>query len=290
MQPSSWSTRWPSYGTVALAAALAVSACAKKEPAPAAMQPGPNHVIVTASDFAFTAPDTITAGLEMFHLVGKGPSLHHVQVVALDSGKTVADLMAAMKNPGPPPAWVRWVGGPNAVAPSGVDTSVAYLTLTAGNYALLCLIPDSAGVPHFAHGMVRALTVAASAMTPAAAPNADVEIHLKDYDFVVTGNLTAGPHTIRIVNDGPQMHEMVIGQLAPRKMAKDLVNYVERDHMHGMPPGKPVGGTTALSPGGSVVISVNLTAGNYALVCFIPDAKDGKDHALHGMAKDLKVS
>ncbi|HTT68349.1 MAG TPA: hypothetical protein VMF70_09995 [Gemmatimonadales bacterium] len=289
MRRSSWSKRWTSFGTVGLACALALGGCAKKEVPPVA-QAGPNHVIVAASDFTFSAPDSVSAGLEMIHLVNNGPSLHHLQVVALDSGKTTADLMNAMKNPGPPPAWIRFVGGPNAVAPGGVDTAIAYLTLAAGNYALMCLIPDSAGIPHFAHGMVRALTVTPSAETPASAPTADMTIHLKDYGFDVTGNLTPGAHTIRVVNDGPQAHEMLIAQMAPRKKAADLVTWVETAKMRGMPPAKPYGGATALGPGASEVITVQLAAGDYGLFCFLPDAKDGKDHVLHGMAKDLKVS
>jgi hypothetical protein len=276
--------RWTPLLAVAIAAA-----CAKKQPPPPTAQAGPNHVIVTAQDYAFTAPDSISAGLEMFHLVNKGPSLHHLQIVALDSGKTVGDLMTAMKNPGPPPAWARFVGGPNAVAPIPTDTAVAYLTLPAGNYALLCMIPDTAGVPHFAHGMIRALTVTPSADTPAPMPAADVVIHLKDYQFDITGNLTPGPHTIRIVNDGPQMHEMLLALLAPHKKAMDLVNFVEKDHMRGMPPAKPMGGATALAPGASEEITVTLVPGNYGLMCFLP-GPDGKDHVLHGMVKDLKVS
>ncbi len=290
MSRLSWSSRWTSFGTLAAALALAAAGCAKKQaPAPAA-QAGPNHVIVTAQDFSFTAPDSVPSGLEMFHLVNRGPSIHHLQIVELLDGKTVADLMAAMKNPGPPPAWVRWVGGPNAVAPTGTDTSVAWVTLGAGNYALMCLVPDTAGVPHFAHGMVRALTVTHSDLTPAAEPTADVVIHLKDYQFDITGHLTAGAHTIRVVNDGPQMHEMLIAQLAPHKKAVDLVNWVERAKMRGVPPGRPMGGATALGPGAAEVIAVTLPAGNYGLFCFLPDAKDGKDHVMHGMAKDLKVS
>jgi hypothetical protein len=277
--------RW----TPLLAVALCAAACAKKEPPPPAAQNGPNHVIVTAADFAFTAPDTITAGLEMFHLANKGPSVHHLQIVALDSGKTTGDLMNAMKNPGPPPAWARFVGGPNAVAPIPTDTSVAWLTLPAGNYALLCLIPDTAGMPHFAKGMVRALTVTASAATPAPMPRPDIVIHLKDYGFDVTGNLTAGPHTIRIVNDGPQMHEVLIGQMAPKKKAMDMVNWAERGHMRGMPPIHPLGGATGLAPGASEEIAVTLAAGDYGLWCFMP-GPDGKDHVEHGMWKDVKVS
>ncbi|HXY69347.1 MAG TPA: hypothetical protein VEH62_07840 [Gemmatimonadales bacterium] len=288
MRRSSWSSRWTSLGIAALAGAAALAGCAKKEAPPPAVQSGPNHVIVTASDFSFTAPDSVPAGLEMFHLANTGPSVHHLQIVALDSGKTVADLMNALKNPGPPPAWIRFVGGPNAIAPIPTDTAVAWLTLPAGNYALLCFIPDTAGVPHFAHGMVRALTVTASAATPAAEPTADVTIHLKDYAFDVTGNLTPGAHTIRIVNDGPQPHEMLIAQMAPRKKAIDMVNWVERDKMRGRPPVRPMGGATTLAPGASETIAVTLAAGDYGLWCFAP-GPDGKEHVLHGMVKDLAV-
>lgn len=285
MSQSSWSH----LRQLGIVAAVAVAAgCAKKEAAPVA-QAGPNHVIVTATDFAFQAPDSVTAGLEMFHLVNKGPSLHHIQVVRLDSGKTLGDLMTAMKNPGPPPAWVKDVGGPNAVAPTGVDTAVAYLTLAAGNYALLCFVPDSTGAPHVMRGMARALTVTASAATPAMEPQPDVMVHLKDYDFVITGSLTAGAHTIRVINDGPQGHEMLIAALAPRKKVMDLVNWVNGG-MKGMPPGKPMGGVTALEPGAHATIVVTLAKGNYGLICFLPDAKDGKEHAMHGMVKDITVN
>ncbi len=280
----------PHPRTLGIAVALAVAAgCAKKEAAPVA-QTEPNHVVVTAADYAFQAPDSVPEGLAMIHLVNKGPSIHHLQLVQLDSGKTLTDLMAALKNPGPPPAWVHFVGGPNAVAPTGVDTAVAYATLAAGNYALLCFVPDTAGRPHFMLGMARALTVTAANTTPLPAPQADLVIHLKDYDFTVTGNLTAGTHTIRVINDGPQPHEVVVAALGPRKKAMDLVNFVVTGHMKGMPPAKPIGGVSGLDPHGAATITATFAKGTYALICFLPDAKDGKEHALHGMAKDLTVN
>ncbi len=272
----------------ALSGAVALAAgCAKKE-VPPAVQSSPNHVVVTASDYAFQAPDSISAGLEMFHLLNKGPSIHHIQLVQLDSGKTMADLMTALKKSGPPPPWIRMMGGPNAVAPTGVDTGFTYMTLQAGSYALLCFVPDSTGAPHAARGMARALTVTASAETPAMEPHPDVIIHLKDYDFTVTGNLTAGPHTVRVVNDGPQPHELIIAALAPRKKAADLVAFVEHG-MRGMPPGKPMGGVSGIMPGAHQTITVTFTKGNYGFYCFLPDAKDGKMHAEHGMMKQMTV-
>ncbi len=281
-----WSSHW---GSLFLAGAAAAAAgCAKREAAPAA-QAGPNHVVVTASDYAFQAPDSIPAGLAMFHLVNKGPSVHHLQLVQLDSLKTLADLMAAMKNPGPPPAWVHFIGGPNAVPPTGVDTAVAYATLTAGNYALLCFVPDTAGRPHFALGMARSLVVTAAATTAMREPHPDVMIHLTNYDFTVVGNLTAGTRTIRVVNDGPQPHEVVLVQLPPRRKAMDLAKWVIEGHMKGMPPAKPIGGVSGLDPHGHATIQVKLAKGTYGLICFLPDAKDGRPHALHGMVKDLTV-
>jgi uncharacterized cupredoxin-like copper-binding protein len=288
MSRSSWPARILSSGTAATAVALLAGGCAKKE-TPPPVQSGANIVMVTAQDYSFTAPDSVSAGLEMFRLANRGPSLHHLQIVQLDSDKTVADLMDGMKNPGPPPAWARFVGGPNAIPPVPTDTAVAWLTLAPGNYAFLCMVPDSAGVPHFAHGMVRPLTVTPNDSTPAEAPQPDVVIHLKDYEFDITGSLTAGEHTIRVVNDGPQMHEMLIAQMAPNKKATDLVNWVESAHMRGAPPARPMGGATGLAPGASQIIRVTLTPGDYGLFCFLP-GPDGKDHVLHGMVKDLTVS
>jgi hypothetical protein len=35
---------------------------------------------------------------------------------------------------------------------------------------------------------------------------------------------------------------------------------------------------------------VELTAGDYGLICFLPDVKDGKPHLAHGMMKTIRVS
>ena len=115
------------------------------------------HVVrVTGEDFKFDAPDVIPAGLTEFRFLNKGPALHHMQLLKLTGGKTVDDLRAALANPGPPPAWVKQVGGPNAPAP-GLESN-ATVMLEPGNYALICFI-DIGGPPHFMKGMVRALRV-----------------------------------------------------------------------------------------------------------------------------------
>jgi len=39
----------------------------------------------------------------------------------------------------------------------------------------------------------------------------------------------------------------------------------------------------------TVDIPTTFTAGDYALLCFVPDAKDGKPHLAHGMVKQFSV-
>jgi hypothetical protein len=36
-------------------------------------------------------------------------------------------------------------------------------------------------------------------------------------------------------------------------------------------------------------IEVNLEPGEYGLICFVPDAKDGKPHIAHGMVTQFTV-
>jgi hypothetical protein len=38
-----------------------------------------------------------------------------------------------------------------------------------------------------------------------------------------------------------------------------------------------------------VYFTADLTPGEYLLICFLPDAKDGKPHFVHGMMQQIKV-
>jgi hypothetical protein len=102
-----------------------LAACAKDEAPPvdtaAATPPAaaasPNMVTFTAKDFSFEGPDSIPAGLTMFHLNSAGQQLHHVQLIKLEEGKTFDDFVASAKVHGPPPAWAVPYGGVNPPVP-----------------------------------------------------------------------------------------------------------------------------------------------------------------------------
>ena len=285
-----------------LAALVGVAACSVKEApkaadstsaqaAPAASTAAaPNVVTITASEYKFEMPDQIPAGLTTFRLSDTGKEIHHATLIKLDSGKTVNDLVTGIKNmkPGtPPPGWVIPSGGPNAVAPG---SSVALTAVVQpGNYAVVCFIPDSKGVPHVAHGMAKALTVTPNPNANMSEPAADITVTLKDYQFDFSTPLTAGKHTIKIVTAPGQPHEFTLFQLTPGKAATDLTKFVETG-MKGAPPGMPIGGVAAMAAGDAAYYEVDLQPGDYAIICFLEDAKDGKPHYTHGMIQQIKVT
>jgi hypothetical protein len=250
----------------------------------------PSVVNITASEYKFDAPAETPAGMTTFNLTNSGKEMHHVTLIKLDSAKTMDDLMAGMKamKPGtPPPGWVVLAGGPNAVAP-GNSTSLT-MNVEAGNYVLACFIPDSKGVPHLMKGMMKALTVTPNAAANTTAPTSDVTLTLSDYKFDFSAPLTAGQHTIKVTVAPGQPHEFTLFQLAPGKTAADVVKFVEGG-MTGTPPGMPIGGVAGMSSGRDAFFTVDLKPGDYAMVCFLEDAKNGKPHYTHGMMQTIKIT
>ena len=249
--------------------------------------PVAHQMTINATDYAFDAPDQVPAGLMTVHLVDNGSELHHVAFIKLNDGKTLADVAQAMKSQGPMPMWAIDHGGVNAPHPGGGMASSTQM-LEAGNYALICFIPSADGTPHFAKGMVRPLTVTASTGAAAAEPTADIVIKLSDYAFTLSKPITAGKHTFRIESDGTQSHEVQLVRLMPGKKAEDVTAWVEKPV--GPPPGEPMGGIPAMAKGTAGYITAEFTPGDYALICFLPDAKDGKPHFTHGMTQAVHIS
>jgi hypothetical protein len=246
----------------------------------------PGTVTVTATDYRFEAPSTIPAGLVSIDLVNRGKELHQAQIVKLDDGKTVADLERALASQGPPPSWIKFVGGANGVAPG--REAHATSVLAPGNYAYLCFIPSPDGKMHAAKGMIRPFAVTAgSSATAAETPHGDVTMKLTDYDFSLSQPLTPGRRTIVVENAGPQPHEVVLLKLAPGRKVEDFGKWAET--MKGPPPAEPLGGVTFLDKGARGSFTADVSAGEYGLICFVPDAKDGKPHFVHGMMKTIKV-
>ncbi len=257
-----------------------------KAPASSSSAAAANVVTITAKDFSFDAPARLPAGITVVRIVNQGREMHQVAFVRLTGGKTAADLAASMKQPGPPPAWAISAGGPNAAVPGA--SAEATVTLEPGNYVLLCEIPSSDQVPHMMKGMVSPLLVTAESNGVSSEPQSDITLSLSDYTFSLSSPIASGAHTIRVENHGLQDHETVLIRLAPGKTAKDMLAWV--DKQVGPPPGVPLGGNTGIATGAHTFFTSDFTPGRYALMCFLPDMRDGKPHVVHGMVKEFTVS
>jgi uncharacterized cupredoxin-like copper-binding protein len=273
---------------IASGAVLAAACQSKQKPAAVPLQPV--SVTIHANDFSFDAPNEIAAGVTVFHLVNDGPGLHHALFVRLDSGKTVADLLPSLKKLGGLPAWATFVGGPNVPDPG--KESVATLDLAPGNYAMICILDMPGGVPHYARGMTRALTVTAAPATASATPKAvapitDNTIALSDYVFALAKPITAGTHTFQVVTTSGQPHEVLVVHLDVGKTGQDFVNWTRT--MTGPAPGQAIGGTAAAAVGVVQSFSATFAAGDYLLICLIPDVKNGKPHFMEGMMRTVTV-
>jgi hypothetical protein len=249
---------------------------------------------VRAKEFAFDMPKSIPAGPTTFRLVNDGKEFHHLSLIKLEQGKTLADFVEAVKG-GKPPEWAVAVGGPNAAIPG--QTIAATMNLEPGEYVAICFIPSPGEqAPHAMKGMIAPLTVTASGVTQAGAPKAetmpdpkpDLHLVMKEYGYQFSTPVTAGKHTIHVMNEGAQDHEAVMLRLNPGKRLADFNQWVGGG-MQGPPPGTTIDGLAGMAPGRTAIFTADFTPGTYAVICFVGDKNDGKSHAEHGMTVEFEV-
>jgi hypothetical protein len=260
-------------------AALTLSACAA--PAPAAVE-----ITLKGHDFSFEAPDQIAAGPVTMRFTNAGREPHHAQVVRLNDGVTMDQLQAALKK-GETEAFplMAFAGGPGAIFPN--QSSSVTLDLPPGQYALICFFTSSDGSPHYAKGMLKPLTITAATGAKAASPKSDLSIAMKDFHFEMPAEVKAGKQVWQITNDGPQPHELQVLKLAPGKTVDDMAAFFEKGE--GAPPFETFGGMQGLNQGMSGWLNLDLQAGDYVAICYIPDPKTGQPHFALGMLMPFTV-
>ena len=287
--------RWTAVMGIVL---LGLGGCAKKDSEAGAGGAGsmaqattPPEVHFTAKDFAFEGPSTISSGWTTIVLHNDGPNLHHLMLLRLTDGKTMDDLKAAVAQMKPgemlPPAWAVPSGGVNP-PDVGADTR-AIVDIQPGNYAVVCVVDIPDHVPHMMKGMMSALTVTPSTGPAVPAPTADMTVDLVDFAFAPTTPFTAGKHMIKVENKGTQPHEFEVIKLGEGKTMGDLAQWGAT--FKGPLPGSSLGGAAPMLPGQVEYVPLDLTPGNYALLCFVPDpTKNNMPHLAEGMVLPFTIS
>jgi plastocyanin len=242
---------------------------------------------ITAVDFAFgNLPDTISSGEHTVRLVNTGREPHMVAFTEIDSSHTVADLIHAIAA-NQDVKWAVEHGGPQMTPPG--DSVTTMLELPAGLYAVICWVPDSAGRPHVALGMIKALEVVPDTAPSVAEPVADDTLATRSFTLAASHPLTTGAHVLRVDNvDGAGVnHDVLIVRLRPGHTVDEAMTWL--DSFHGSPATfDVVGGTTGIPPGQHVELPLTLINGQYAVLCIMPDSA-GKGHFRHGMVTTFAV-
>jgi hypothetical protein len=254
----------------------------------------PREVTVYSADYAFTAPEVITAGATTFRLVNRGPSEHHIVMFALPPGMTLARFDHLMRTDstdgsGRDGTGIVKVGGMDLAA--GSKQARATLDLAPGNYVLTCLLPlpDGSGT-HRMRGMFRALRVVPAVARANAAPatgRADVVVRMTDYRFDAPAKMTAGRHLVRFQNDGAHPHMAIVRRLLPGRTLADEVAWAT--NRAGPEPSVAAGGATDLAPGRASINELDLTAGHYFMVCGATEGTAPKMHFQVGMVREFTV-
>ena len=244
------------------------------------------EISVTGTEYAFEADvEGVTAGPVAVRLDNDGEEEHQVSIVRLKEGKTQADFAALGNDLSQFDDVLQTFGGPNGVAPGASLSSVQ--VLDPGDYFFVCFIPAPDGQPHAAKGMVMPLTVGPAEDEVAELPEAQHELQLQDYDFGLGEDALLEVGTYEVSNTGPQAHEAAIYAPAEGSTTQDVIDYFSNPAPSGPPPMVGAGGIGPIDVGRSS--RIELEAGEYVFVCFIPDAADGAPHFTKGMLQVVTV-
>jgi hypothetical protein len=270
--------------------AVLLAACSR-ESTEHANTSAPPVVLLSIAEGVFQAPDTLEAGLTTFRFANLGEEIHYAHAVRLDSARTVSEFLAAyaeaVRTAGPRPTYITRSGGPGGTAPG--DTSAVTHIIEPGFYVWICPVDDETGTPHFANGEARTFVVRAATSDAATirAPQATQDIRLVNYGFTVATQVTAGHHTVRVVNEGPDPHDLVMVKLEAGKTIDDVRTWLREPN--GPPPFTGAGGVAVLASGMEAYFETDLAPGEYVLFC-MATAQDGRTHIEHGMMQQIRVS
>ena len=123
-------------------------------------------VRIVGTDYAFAAPDTVSAGPTAFHFENRGAKQHEVAVVLARAGTTAEQIVAAAKGGLPAPRLADAYGdgpplGALFLAPGHTSQATLVSSLIHGrDYVIVCTLRDNSTMPEHAElGMFHVIHV-----------------------------------------------------------------------------------------------------------------------------------
>lgn len=231
---------------------------------------------IDATDQGIEAPQSIEAGLVEITLTNSGLGPHEAQLIRIAGGHT-ADQALDVVTGGESqriPDWVSGAGGVGTTKPR--ETGTATQVLEPGSYTIIDTEP---------HNPVNAELEVTGEAGEAKLPKADATVTASEYTFETSG-LKAGKNTILFENTGKQLHHLIANPVKQGTTPAQVIKFFKTEEKSANPfrgGEEATVGTSVIDTGMSQVVDLDLKAGSYAFVCFIPDRAGGPPHALKGM-------
>lgn len=267
-------------------------------PAPAPVE---NVVTITGVDYGYTLDKpAVDSGTTKINFVNAGKDAHMLAVAQMAPGKVLKDVIAALQSedrkddeavlpsaggddPGVP-------GVPEPLSP-GAKTAT-YTELKPGSYALICFFPTPDGRPHFLAGMVNELKVNEAATTMPV-PETTAEASLTEGKITLP-DLASGQATLKVSNTGKETHNFtVVAPVAGTTFDETLklvdAYFIGKSKVDSIA-GVFQGGLTALQPGASGYLELDLPAGTYYVLCTEGDGENQEHFRVGGEKAEFTVT
>lgn len=213
-----------------------------------------NVVEVGLMEYSFDMVEEAEAGTITFDATNQGDLPHEIAFGQIEGDRTMDDVMKALEG-GRPPQWFKDIAGVPVLSP-GVSASMTR-DLDEGQYIFLCFLPTPEGGPHAEEGMIRLFNLTGT--SDAEAPTPDLTITATEDGFDVP-DISAGTHTIELVNDGSKPHEFAFLSYEEGMTEKDIGKWFQSGYETDAPALFP-GGMHSIKPGTSVIVEMTFESG-----------------------------
>lgn len=244
-------------------------------------------VMLITRDFSLAMPMRLHTGFVDITMMNEGTQTQSAQFARLKPAVTLEQVQETVqKERNAVLPLIVPAGGMLAVKAGHSQEEI--LDLSAGQYMVLNFIPEDETLPT-GKALVTFFTVIGPVNTQQVRPpRSDIKVTMRDFSFDTPDTLTPGQLTYQVTNRGAQAHEMVFLRLAGGKTWKDLMAFLQTPQAATLP-GSIVGGMSALSPGETAWVTMDLVPGTYVILCFLPDKSSGLLHVQLGMICSITV-
>jgi len=225
---------------------------------------GPAVITSKGVEYAYDMPSTVPGGLTRIDYVNAGSQYHEWALAKIEPGHTAADVRAYLDKHGPngpPPPWVKDVGGVGVMSP-GQQIGITR-DLKQGHYAFICFLPGPGGKPHYKLGMFKGFTVTGD--SGAKPPKVDGAITANDSGFTV-GFLQPGEQTIELRNDAKTPFGFNLFEQKPGHSLTELRAFFKSGDLSKQAPALLLGGVQSIPPGQSYYLNIDIKPGRQYLV------------------------